>query len=1691
MPPKKRKRLTKKSTDSGKIVPRPRPRPKKQKTTKDVAVANVARVPVSVDKLTLPTTKIVSQTQENKSKKQKTKDIEASGVAQMSVAVEKTTVAVSQTQEIEDSATLNALRDFVIPKQTPPRPIVKEDLIQRTEVVFSALSHVPHKEEMEIFLRNLFGIEVDSVGSGLIINEKDSKKIFEYISKCCEVDAKGKTEIQQKLEMENTLFLDFLPSVSGSLQIYFKSIGRLMSSAKDGYLDDPILDLFTDVINLLVGAYRGQQDTPLPSMVCMKHFQLQHLWALAPHCNIHPTLNLKDEDFPKELKRHILDGHVRNNLASIINHYLMRKDKLDFDFPLDKVLAVINIANEHFIQASIDFTKREVTTRDSLRGNSDLAYLERKWIAKITSISLNILNNRDQKEIYFGNLDMSLGKTFNKTDLTKMPPAVPEHGFSFFHHMALNDQMFFPPQTDGFNCGIYAMWYMLLTIYEDKVVEQLNPLNWRRQTIFFIFILHLYNKKICDSSYKFPNDFTFKSWLMEGLNDNDVPKEIIQSIHNILEQKVERDEMESKNPKKEGTLTDRKDEVTRNAIDTQGGTEAKDNKENNPIDTGKKAKNPEKTEGKNKVTQNTIVTQGARKAKNKKENNQDDTENEAKNPVDTSNYSKDGTKKTGQQKESQGKESMSKDSTKHKPVDDLNKKLDSKKSFMQHLFMDEFSDELAKAMSNKSFYYHQEDLSSLVVNNDKFPDSLGDLCGCRGFSVTVNVYYSCSSKNHVKQKFQEAVQTVFTMNKSDKTGLNYLLKQKDTIYVSVEAQSNLENKKSSPIVLAFGIALPIYDKQKLFQCLHVDYVGTTWSSPINVITDYDHKLFHGKGLGKFIINLLQIVAWNLSSEKYRNTKLLLKADEERKGFYENIGFTELAADNSLLEIDSMQVHSTMMKLDRSFKAYILDHNKVIDHKKVTFINHVHQATESVPLSVRFTKEENKELKQKIIDIISDPSFKQKIEFIKINKDTGKHEGFVLPIGDVITQIFDDYKPPALRLLCGLYEFVIKQLSWEITVTQKIKVKKQRSSVDDVKNPIGEIMVICNKCKKCKEQQETKPVKYHIPFPLLPTNIKEYGDGEQNLTSQTIACLDFFFDHFGLNKQADCSNICSKLDITELKNIRDEELMFVVNTKHLQDTNKESFKRLVHLFLQTHLYSSEILRYYNWQTFRPTRFSRLAKLNSTKEKMRETEAAVRGTNQKELQMLTSEKQRTLVKKRKERKMVKDWESFWDDMIFLNRLRQICYVDSKRTSKYQMTSLTNIVSNPSVINEKETSYFIGYPQPGGKQQQGGKKLSRKHASRLRQLDNDEDNETLSAQTDANDEIETENEDAESEEDKDTEKDDKEGKQEAEKQSDIMIRVLEKKWVHKFIPNSLIKEMKKSENNLRRYFLSEQTLEKIKDEMKKLRVKKVTHIYKYRCPISLQPKFLNAIPRKGKRKQKRANANYEKIDGDEVTQEWLHFNTVVLNKCNVWYKTVMDPKKTNCIFELPITATVNEYKKLPKREDHCPTMRYPQNGVGACGIAALSSAFHYTFSETLSLLIHQKRHEYLECLSDPISNKKSPAMVFLMKIIFQKPFNDYSVKRIKQMIPWTKFLENPYYKQVILCIPKSSCFSRDHIIGISRGWIFDGNLPYGIPLNEENLTWCTSHGREDEVFAGFWEQVQVFWESKDRKKKVNNFL
>ena len=167
-----------------------------------------------------------------------------------------------------------------------------QHLIQRIDIVFSVLSFTPHKEALEDFLRLLFGIHKDAINPGLSIDDSDIQVILDYIRFCCMSDPTS-TNITQ--EEKSNIFLDYFSDVSGNIKIDLVSILRLMKINEEGWLDDALIDLFTDVINFLLGAHTGSQSTPLPSIVCMKHFQLQHLWCLCNNDQLRPTLDFNND----------------------------------------------------------------------------------------------------------------------------------------------------------------------------------------------------------------------------------------------------------------------------------------------------------------------------------------------------------------------------------------------------------------------------------------------------------------------------------------------------------------------------------------------------------------------------------------------------------------------------------------------------------------------------------------------------------------------------------------------------------------------------------------------------------------------------------------------------------------------------------------------------------------------------------------------------------------------------------------------------------------------------------------------------------------------------------------------------------------------------------------------------------------------------------------------------------------------------------------------------------------------------------------------------------------------------------------------------------------------------------------------------------------------------------------------------
>ena len=106
--------------------------------------------------------------------------------------------------------------------------------------------------------------------------------------------------------------------------------------------------------------------------------------------------------------------------------------------------------------------------------------------------------------------------------------------------------------------------------------------------------------------------------------------------------------------------------------------------------------------------------------------------------------------------------------------------------------------------------------------------------------------------------------------------------------------------------------------------------------------------------------------------------------------------------------------------------------------------------------------------------------------------------------------------------------------------------------------------------------------------------------------------------------------------------------------------------------------------------------------------------------------------------------------------------------------------------------------------------------------------------------------------------------------------------------------------------------------------------------------------------------------------------------------------------------------------------------------------------------------------------------------MTTVLNKYFKNYYVQRITKIMSWKDiYNSNECFHSIMICIIKDSSFSRDHMISIANGWIFDSNLPYALPLNEDSLNWCASHGKEGYCFDKFVEHVQVGRKKQGKEK------
>ena len=130
-----------------------------------------------------------------------------------------------------------------------------------------------------------------------------------------------------------------------------------------------------------------------------------------------------------------------------------------------------------------------------------------------------------------------------------------------------------------------------------------------------------------------------------------------------------------------------------------------------------------------------------------------------------------------------------------------------------------------------------------------------------------------------------------------------LLKQKSIIVLTIQIKNDLSKESK---IIAFALITQV-KKGNLTVLVIVDYFGVTEDlCPKEIIPSYDYTRFRGKGMGKFLIHMIQAIANMLCESK--DGKVLLKCNENVSTYYDRIGFERIYYDNDVMKLENVIQH---------------------------------------------------------------------------------------------------------------------------------------------------------------------------------------------------------------------------------------------------------------------------------------------------------------------------------------------------------------------------------------------------------------------------------------------------------------------------------------------------------------------------------------------------------------------------------------------------------------------------------------------------------------------------------------------------------------------------------------------------------------------------------------------------------------
>ena len=241
------------------------------------------------------------------------------------------------------------------------------------------------------------------------------------------------------------------------------------------------------------------------------------------------------------------------------------------------------------------------------------------------------------------------------------------------------------------------------------------------------------------------------------------------------------------------------------------------------------------------------------------------------------------------------------------------------------------------------------------------------------------------------------------------------------IYLSTN-DSNKKDLSKESTVIAFAL-ITLVKKGKLTVLVILDYFGVPEDlCPREIIPSYDYTRFRGKGIGKFIIHMIQAIGNVLCESK--DGKVLLKCNESVSSYYDRIGFERIYYDNDVMKLENVIQHYKELKLNKNLFSYLLKSSTKINHKENMFINHVEQSLNDVDFN-----------SDRITSIVSDVHniFLSPKKFDQMKESTYgnlKRSQFVfIPIGKIIQELFVNQKATEYYNFLRLYETIVSNINW--------------------------------------------------------------------------------------------------------------------------------------------------------------------------------------------------------------------------------------------------------------------------------------------------------------------------------------------------------------------------------------------------------------------------------------------------------------------------------------------------------------------------------------------------------------------------------------------------------------------------------------------------------------------------------------